>query len=448
MAGLFQVRPGVPADWLRLAMAALVRRHAALHTRFAVLPAGWQQVVEPARDVPFLVLDLAAESRDAQETLLAARLEELQRSLDPQAGRIATAAFFDLGPQRPARFCLVLHHLAVDLTSWPVLIQDLETASRQIAAGEEVRLAPATTPVTEWARRLRDRCRSAEMEREVRHWLTPPRYRPVALPVDHPGGTNDVAALRSVVLTLDVERTRRLREQAAKAHGMQIGEVLLAGLVRGLASWTGSRSLVLDLEGHGREDLFADADLSRTVGWLTCLYPLVFETAGLDEPEGLLTSVKSQLRAVPHGGVGYGVLRYLSPDEEVRRRLAAMPEAEVVFNYLGRSAPPSSATAETAILTPVEESAGTAWSPRLVRAHLLEVEGSLVLDEVRMRFRYSENLHRRSTVEELAQRVAEALDDLLGLPAPATAKGLSATDFPAANLSAAEFATLWREIQS
>ena len=81
-------------------------------------------------------------------------------------------------------------------------------------------------------------------------------------------------------------------------------------------------AVLLDLEGHGREEIFADVDLSRTVGWFTSLFPVRLDPGALDLDEALaggpalgraLKSIKEQLRALPDNGLGYGLLRYLNP---------------------------------------------------------------------------------------------------------------------------------------
>ena len=59
-------------------------------------------------------------------------------------------------------------------------------------------------------------------------------------------------------------------------YNTQINDVLLTALGRAWAKWTGSRTLYTNLEGHGRENLFEDVDVSRTVGWFTSIFPVAF----------------------------------------------------------------------------------------------------------------------------------------------------------------------------
>jgi hypothetical protein len=134
---------------------------------------------------------------------------------------------------------------------------------------------------------------------------------------------------------LDEAETQALLTAVPPVYGTQVNDVLLAALARVLTEWSGGRAALVELEGHGREDLFPGVDLTRTVGWLTSAYPVLLEAVDGDAG-ARLRAVKEQLRAVPHRGIGFGVLRWMSPDAELRARMAALPEPQVSFNYLGR----------------------------------------------------------------------------------------------------------------
>ena len=139
-------------------------------------------------------------------------------------------------------------------------------------------------------------------------------------------------------MTLDAERTRQLLQQAPAAYRTQVNDLLLTALARVLCRWSGQPSALVQLEGHGREALFDEIDLTRTVGWFTSAYPLRLTPLQVEEAAGQgasIKAIKEQLRAVPHKGLGYGVLRYLA-DESCREALAALPLAPVTFNYLGQ----------------------------------------------------------------------------------------------------------------
>ena len=160
-----------------------------------------------------------------------------------------------------------------------------------------------------------------------------------------------------VRLTLPASVTEPLLGRVPSAFHGGIQDVLLSGLVLALVDWqrrqNGSRgaassgsdhpAVLVDVEGHGREEVFADVELSRTVGWFTSLYPVRLDAGTVDVAAALaggaslgraVKSIKEQLRAIPEKGLHYGLLRHLN--EKRRRSLPALPAPELGFNYLGR----------------------------------------------------------------------------------------------------------------
>ncbi len=113
-------------------------------------------------------------------------------------------------------------------------------------------------------------------------------------------------------------------QDVPSVYNTQINDVLLTALIQSFAQWTGERSLLVDLEGHGREDLFEDVDLSRTVGWFTTLFPIYLQLEEVDRPGETLKSVKEQLRRIPNRGIGYGILRYLNKDTAIGKKLQTL----------------------------------------------------------------------------------------------------------------------------
>ena len=259
-----------------------------------------------------------------------------------------------------------------------------------------------------------------------------------ALPVDG-AGDNTAASARTVTVKLDQDETLALLQEVPGAFRTQINEVLLTALAQTLTRWTGSRRVLIDLEGHGREDIFPDVDLSRTVGWFTTIFPIVLDLSQAQQPVEALRLVKEQLRAIPGRGLGYGLLRYACPDQQIRDSLALLPQAEIRFNYLGQldrarkeSASfikPDGANAFPAL------SIGSLQSGLNSRGYLLNIIGSVTGGVLHLEWTYSENCHDRLTVEELAANYLEELRILIAHSRKAGAQGLSPADFPSAGLS-------------
>jgi amino acid adenylation domain-containing protein/non-ribosomal peptide synthase protein (TIGR01720 family) len=432
-------RPLHPAP-LAYALAGLLDHHDALRLRFAHGGDGaWtQRYAEPGGPVPLVTVDLSALPAPARAARLEAAAAVLQASLDLGRGPLLHAARFDLGCGGE-RLLLVIHHLAVDGVSWRVLLEDLQRLYEQAARGEAARLAPKTTSFGGWARRLAQHAASGAPRGEAEYWTAPARLEAPRLPVDHPDGANRAGSVRHAAVGLDAEETRALLQDANAAYGTQARDLLLAALARTLGEWTGERRALVHLEGHGREELFPDVDLSRTVGWFTSLFPVLLDLRHAYGQAEELKTVKEQLRAVPANGIGYGLLRYLSPDEELRRALRALPAPEISFNYLGQF---DGTFSDSALFSLARESAGPPHAPGARRAHLLDVTAAVEDGVLQARWSYSPDVHRPETVDALAARWLAALRSLIAHCLSADAGGNTPSDFPLAGLDAETLALL------
>ncbi|HEY4575890.1 MAG TPA: condensation domain-containing protein, partial [Thermoanaerobaculia bacterium] len=334
-AVLLRPAQGLDAERLRTAVQRLLLHHDALRMRFAPGPAGWRQsnggpetrTVCAEADLTGLEPDLR---RDALDALAAAA----QGSLDLREGPLLRVVLVRGGEAFGDRLLLVIHHLVIDGVSWRILLEDLESVYRQLGRGPRAVLPPKTTSFQRWAQTLAGLADAPEIAAQGEHWLRRLERGAPALPVDRETGPNDVGSARTFQESLSEEETRRLLQELPRALRTRINDVLLTALARALVEQTGQRTVLIDLEGHGRDDALTGRDVSRTVGWLTALYPLALELTATD-PEGALREVREQLRAIPGGGLPYGLLRYLGSGATAEA-LRALPRPEVVFNYLGQ----------------------------------------------------------------------------------------------------------------
>jgi amino acid adenylation domain-containing protein/non-ribosomal peptide synthase protein (TIGR01720 family) len=422
-AALIEAPAGLDPALLGQATEHLLVHHDALRLRLRREDGRWRQTyTASAGPVPFRCVDL----KTVTEPELRARIEqgatEAQGSLDLEAGPIVRVVWFDLG-DRPGRLLFVIHHLAVDSVSWRILMEDFWRTYEQLARGQEVALPAKTSSVRQWARRLNEHAQSAKAREELAYWMAAASGPAGRLPVDLPGGENVAGAVRTVTVELDEEQTRALVQETPRAYQTQINDVLLTALAQALGRWTGERAIRFDLERHGREPLFDDVDLTRTVGWFTTIFPVRLELT-TEDPGGALKAVKEQLRRIPNRGLAYGLLRYLSTDPRVTAQLAAVPGPDVGFNYLGQHA-----------LTPELESSGAARSPRARRRHLLEIDGAIAGGRLRVQWGYSEHHHRRATIERVAEDFIGHLRSLIAHCRSPKGGGFTPSDFAQAKLS-------------
>jgi amino acid adenylation domain-containing protein/non-ribosomal peptide synthase protein (TIGR01720 family) len=435
-AMLLEVRHTLDVSAMEKAVQHLLVHHDMIRARFRREADCWQQdIVYPEASSLCVRADLSALSEEQQGMEIAEAAAQLQASLNLENGPLVRAAIFDRGSHKSARLLMVIHHLVVDSVSWRILLDDLQMAYQQLSAGKMLQLPPKTTSFKHWAERLTAYAQSAESRKELTYWLTALRAQVGRLPVDYPGGANTVTLACTVSVSLSTKETDALLREVPRIYQTQINDVLLTALAQAFARWTGEHTLLIDLEGHGREEVVEGVDLSRTVGWFTAIFPTLLQLKHTYTPVEALKSVKEQLRRIPQRGIGYGVLRYLSQDTEVIEKLRALPPAEVCFNYLGRV---DQVVSGSVFFGPVQETSGPHRSARGHRRYLLEVNSRLAEGQLQCDWTYSEHIHRRDTIERLAQGFIEALRTLIVHCHSPKAGGYTPSDFPKMKLSQQE----------
>jgi len=441
-AVLLEVHEALDPELLRQTVEHLLAHHDALRLRLHLTPDGWQQTYADLDGrAPFSYVDLSSLPEGEQRAAVEREAARLQGSLHLTEGPLLRVAYMHLGGGQPGRLLLVAHHLVIDGVSWRVLFEDLTTVYRQLQQGQAVTLPPKTTSFRQWASRLEEYARRDAVREQLGYWqsLGAGVY---PLPVDWPEGANTEASAEWVRSGLTEEETAALLRDVPAAYGTEINDVLLTALARAFREWTGAPSLLVDLEGHGRESLFEDVDLSRTVGWFTALYPVRLDLGMIEHPGEALKAVKEQLRGIPQRGLGYGLLRHLG-DRQAAAALQALPQAQVSFNYLGQF----EFGLNGALLAPARESAGPERAPQAPRAYLLDISGSVRGGRLQLDWMYSGNQYRRETIESLAEGYLRALREIIAHCQAPEAVGYTVSDFPEASLNQEELDEVLLELK-
>ncbi|MBM7055887.1 non-ribosomal peptide synthase/polyketide synthase [Streptomyces sp. RHZ10] len=318
---LVRTPEGASYERIEAALQVLLDHHDALRARRLVQGDGTWTLDIPAPGAVRAADILRTGAGDIGAAAAAARLR-----LAPEAGVMLRAVWF----AEAGRLLLMVHHLVVDGISWRILLPDLA----QAYAGAD--LDPVGTPYRRWAQHLRALAEDRALEL--------PLWRSVLAGDDTPLGARPLdpavdtaSTVRHLSLVLPVEVTAPLLTKVPAAFRAGVNDVLLTGFAQAVAGWRSggaSSGVLVDLEGHGREDVVAGVDLSRTVGWFTSMFPVRLDAGGTSDPGRALKAVKEQLRALPDNGIGYGLLRYVNPDTS--QELAQLPSPQIGFNYLGR----------------------------------------------------------------------------------------------------------------
>ncbi|WP_245814107.1 condensation domain-containing protein, partial [Rhodococcus marinonascens] len=443
-------------DRLRAALTAVLGRHDMLRSRFYTEGSTWVFETTPAEGVSAdrlvsRVPTTAAPGSLTFDELVVSEGAAAARRLDPERGIMIQLVW--LAPRSAGvrgRLLIVAHHLVVDGVSWRVLLPDLATAWLQLSAGQPPALAPVGTSFRRWAHGVRDSVDTGAHIGELAHW-------------QHVlGGRDPLIGARAIEPAIDTMRTTErvhievspavtdaVLAQLPDVFGGGVNGGLLTALALAVVEWrraggADEHSVLLTLEGHGREEeAVAGADLARTVGWFTSVFPVRLTVPGMDLAEVfggghaagvLIKAVKEQLAVVPARGVGFGVLRQL--DDTTRPILAALPAPQISFNYLGRQGGQHTGELREIgwIPDPHAPNLLAASGPDMAVAAAIDIN-ALVVDgpdgpRLTASFAYPTGVLRDADVAALADLWRRALDGLATHAVLPSAGGLTPSDLP------------------
>jgi len=390
---------------LAQALEKLAEHHDALRLRCHPRGDNVEQVYQAAKrpdSAPKLtVVDLSnVEERD-RAAILRSECGRLHARLNYSEGPVALAALFESGPGQPQTLWLGFHHLVIDGVSWRILLDDLGRLYSQLERGEATRLPGKSWSLRQWEQALRTYAEGEALE-ELPFWQAqladPP---PPAWPL---GTAGRVAEKQTLVFHLDTALTGDLVSRVPQWAGAEINAVLLTALAAALDG----EACRIWLEGHGREPITEEADLSRTLGWFTSIFPLVLPAGQGRGLWPLLDEIKARVAQVPHHGLGYLALRYLAPRPEIREALRLPNPLPISFNYLGRF----DSEAGSGLFRLGAEPAGELHGADNPRIAVLELNCLVLENQFRMDWSFAGNDAERRWVEALAQRYCQALADL------------------------------------
>ena len=308
------------------------------------------------------------------------------------------------------RLLIVIHHLAIDGVSWRILLEDMTLLLNAVEKGAALELRPKTSSYRQWQEALVELAIQDKLLGQLPYWEQAINaYRP--LPKENTRSKFPLVKEEAqYAARLDQNLTSDLLQQVHHAYNTQINDILLSALSRCLCSWTGFDQVVIGFEGHGRVDIANKLDVSRTLGWFTNMYPVGLAAPAQQKEADLIKSVKEQLRQLPDQGIGFGVLKYLHLDLEVRTRLAGVVAWDIVFNYLGQF---DNALEADGALLGAAENTGYASSPNNQMDTPLTITCSIAAGQLIIVCSYSNLQFKAATIEQLANSFLRELKVLI-----------------------------------
>jgi non-ribosomal peptide synthase protein (TIGR01720 family) len=298
--------------------------------------------------------------------------------------------------------------MLADIGSWHTIIDDFETCYRQNSRNEPVLLTDKGTSFMQWVEKLTQWGYSDEAQMQRKYWMLEERKHAAALPKDNPDGINSMESSTSIYFEFDEQQTAQFTNEVTKVTGAQIDSILLTSIVYAFMQECNSNCLMIDLLGHGREALFDDVDLSRTVGWFNTIYPSFLTYGTNQNPIAAMKHINEQLRAIPNGGIGYGVLKYLTKDQALIKHFDNVPEPQVFFNYFGHDN-----TADLRVLHREDGFGGYGLDKKTNRLRPLAVGVYIKKNRLVIRWEYSSNIFEKARIQKLADHCQSCLIDIL-----------------------------------
>lgn len=398
---------GIPQDKIIYILAALQDHHDALRTTFN--GTGNQEVEQRGMPVSFQVFDQPAHLEKDQ--FLDTSIKIVQSGINLKKGPLMKAAL--IRGKSWERLLLVIHHLVVDGISWRILFEDLEA----LYFGDP--LPPKTDSYKTWVEKMAVYGKEGIGAEEREYWEKINGTALVPLPTDLPVKRNLFKDVRTVTFKMPADYTSTLLTQANKAFNTQVVDLLLAAWGLTLRNMFGMAQLAVDMEGHGREEVVDELNISRTIGWFTTAYPVVISISGLENIGDVVRHIKDHLRMIPFKGIGYGLL-----NNEICR-------PSVSFNYLGKF----DTDLENRFFSIANEPVPASQSGDRDRDYLIDVSGMVSGGMLEMAISYHHQYFNETTVEKLATIFEKAITDVVDFCCAYEGHSLTPADLGYTNLS-------------
>lgn len=404
---LFETAAPLEPQYLEKAVRTLIEYHDGLRARFIKKDSSWRQfIVQPDNEQFFYLYDLSSLSETEQKSAIEKTANDLQNKFDLQKGPLFLVALFHLGKDKPQRLFLTSHHLVADNQSIEILFRDFQKVYRSLVNGRNIQLPPKVTSLKQYAIGLNEYAKSSSLTKEIDYWLNLPWDKVPYLPVDYPDGreNNLVESERDLILSLSTEETNALLGNV-KTYQTQLVNVLLLTLADVLTEWSNSIWTEINVVNSGRNIIPELAfDLSHTVGWFAMSGVLVLQKIDdASTAEEMIRQFERNLAVIPNQGYGFCLLTNLHRDEQLAEKLLSYRKEEILFNFMGKR------ENEQSIFKTAKESTGLRDNPKDRRFTLINCISAIANSQLTIRWSYSRNVHKRTTIEGLANRYMELL---------------------------------------
>lgn len=404
---LFKSDDRFDQELIRAVFQKILMHHDALRMTFDEVEGKIRQVNQDDHQELYLeVIDLrlAVDYRQA----LKDEAETLQASFSLQNGPLLKLALFQVPDGE--RLLVLVHHLVMDVVSWRILFDDINTLYQQYKEGAELTLPLKTGSFQDWAQSLAYYAdEPAFIQNEAPYWLDVVSQPHDLIRPDFNVSRTVNSDSRKIAFELDTEQTRHLLADVSKQYHAGMNSVLLTALTQAVKGTFGTENLLIDLEGHGRQPI-TNVNTTRTVGYFTSTYPVLLSANKGDKTLERLLATHQHLSQVPNHGIGFGLLQHLSSFDGVR---LAEVKPQICFNYFGQF---DQDIARLPIPLADESTGHTQHPDDFRHPYFFYVTAYIESGKLTARIEYSQSQFNAETVQRLADAFEKALIQLAALP--------------------------------
>ncbi|MED1805344.1 surfactin non-ribosomal peptide synthetase SrfAA [Bacillus subtilis] len=430
---MLHAKKGFDPERVEKTLQALIEHHDALRMVYREENGDIVQAYQPISEskVSFEIVDLYGSDEEMLRSQIKILANKLQSSLDLQNGPLLKAEQYRT--EAGDHLLIAVHHLVVDGVSWRILLEDFASGYMQAEKEESLVFPQKTNSFKDWAEELAAFSQSAHLLQQAEYWSQIAAEQVSLLPKDCKTEQRIVKDTSSVLCELTEEDTKHLLTDVHQPYGTEINDILLSALGLTMKEWTKGAKIGINLEGHGREDIIPNVNISRTVGWFTAQYPVVLDISDADA-SAVIKTVKENLRRIPGKGVGYGILRYFTETAETK---GFTPE--ISFNYLGQF----DSEVKTDFFEPSAFDMGRQVSGESEALYALSFSGMIRNGRFVLSCSYNEKEFERATVEEQMERFKENLLMLIRHCTEKEDKEFTPSDFSAEDLEMDEMGDIF-----
>jgi len=430
MAVMLYREEGFDEEFLKKAFQKIVEHHDALRIVFKFYE---DEIIQENRNIEGDMFDLEIVNLDKEEPvkeLIKKEANRIHSGIDLEAGPLVKLGLFKTG--NGDHLLIVIHHLVIDGISWRILFEDIETLFQQYNTGEPFDLPLKSDSFKAWADKLSQYANSELFLQEKSFWAN---METLASPIPRFSGDceeeNYMKDSDTLSFSLNEEETHQLLTETNKAFGTEINDILLTTLGLAFKKIYGHRYLLIALEGHGREQILADVDINRTIGFFTSEYPVLLDISYESDLSRQIMEIKDTLHKLPNRGIGYGILKYLTAKEH-KKEIEFRLNPQVSFNYLGQFDADVTQLASFEIST---MPTGDLQSMNMERPYDFEISGMITNKQLAMSIIFSKKQYKRETIETLTARYKAELKRIISYCSSRGEAEVSPSDFTYKGLS-------------